>query len=676
MEERTVRAIDLVLKAPMPASRTSCVKAMVSAKSSLRRHAENSPMFEEKEQDAELREQLASALTIEDDDVDCETDEDDIEKEEDDIVEIENDTDEVSESRPLSLQRQTSMIVEQQVGLGERKPTLFLSRANTRVNLKANDVKEKDAQRHGILKNVKTGNSTTPGLIREPTKIEKDAVAIDPEIAKTFKPKKKFEKKWGKIDRDEVEKNERINLYTNMCKKMGIVPARFISASINSSQMKIVGHKIGPDGMRALAVGLVNNPCVELIDLEENYLGPEGILHVSELILCNSYLKEIHIANNNIGGEGVRAICDAMRENENIRVLNISSNHIQDAHAIFIARMIEDNIHLRKLDLSHNELRGEGAVAIGLSLRNNDTLEILDLGWNQLRGRGAMSVAVGLKDNTGLKMVNLAYNGFSNDGCHRLGITMRRNNTLVELDLSNNRIGAEGLIKITKGLQRNSTLEILRLGRNPFNLKATQALLETIRQKKTIAIKLLDLSHIPVNQDFAHFSEVLKLQRQGFATITGPVVKGDVRERKKDEIDYTKDPLTILFDFMKQEGYRVIDLFKVLGAENIITTKEFKKGMIEMQVPITESQLIELIKKADSNHDGKIELGEMINVERQYKREQIAKVQAKEAKERQKQVEKKIKKIKGQKEKDNFDYLPPIKKKTKKESNVNAPLTI
>ncbi|CAH1801710.1 unnamed protein product, partial [Owenia fusiformis] len=347
-------------------------------------------------------------------------------------------------------------------------------------------------------------------------------------------------------------------------------------------------------------------------------------------------------------------------------------NHLKDDSAPLFAKVIENNIHLKDVNLSHNDFRGSGAVALGLSLRNNDTIEYMDLSWNHLRGRGAISIGIGLKENLGLKILKLGWNGFANDGAETIGKALARNSTLLELDLTNNRIGTIGLGHIVKGLQKNYTLVALKLGHNPLRMVACETILQSIIKHSSIALKELDLRDIPVSKDF---NKLLKQVRQTriFVTVTGQELVGDLIEGEDDGLDWNKDPRTVLFEYMKREGFRVIDLFKKLDTDNSnsLTRNEFKNGLLDIEVPLTESQLDKLLDIVDEDKSGDVELNkgtvrlsELINAERQFKREQLARTVAKEQRERLERAKRKqtIKDGKSNQNMNdlNLSKLPPI----------------
>ena len=88
--------------------------------------------------------------------------------------------------------------------------------------------------------------------------------------------------------------------------------------------------------------------------------------------------------------------------------------------------------------------------------------------------------------------------------------------------------------------------------------------------------------NVTVNNEFERILEVLQKKRV-FRVDHGPVLrKGTDIERARDEMDLHRDPLTILFEYMKKENMRVIDLFQRLDADGSesVTREEFKSGLL------------------------------------------------------------------------------------------------
>ncbi|XP_074650182.1 uncharacterized protein LOC141905256 isoform X2 [Tubulanus polymorphus] len=411
---------------------------------------------------------------------------------------------------------------------------------------------------------------------------------------------------------DELEKVHREQVYETMCKRLGTIPITVLKNRLSHDEIRLHCHEIGPKGAKALAVALLDQRNLTVLDLAEDHLQTDGVVYLSDMIENKVLLTELNLARNDIKTIGVKAICESLKDTESLKILDLSGNHLKDQDACYIAELIENNISIAEMRLSHNDFREIGGEFIGKALSHNDTILHLDLSWNHLRGRGAISIAEGLMENLGLKKLNVAWNGFAEDGCAAMMPALQKNKFLAELDLSNNRINPEGIGHLLKGLMSNTALCAIRLGKNPITPRiALQILQASVKLGPDSALYLIDLEDIVVDEEFiSNLENIIKVKN--IEVLHGPVIRKSnekVHLRNK-KFAQERRLTTALFEHMDKQGYRVVDMFHRLDKDksNSLTRKELQQPFMENNVPVTENQLDEMMAELDTDNSGDVDL--------------------------------------------------------------------
>ena len=438
-----------------------------------------------------------------------------------------------------------------------------------------------------------------------------------------------------RVNGSEVSKDKHCGIYLESCRRLGIQPLPLVLASIDQPSMNLKTAGLGVQGARALSTALVKNSHVKAINLEENWIGADGAVSIAEMTLGNNALTEINIAENLIGTEGIRAISESLEGNRCLRKLDVSGSNLSDHDAKYISRLLESNVTLQELRARHNKFGEIGGVILAPSIAKNEFLSVLDLSWNHLRGRGAISIAASIGENVGLKTINLSWNGFCNQACSVLGGSLMKNRTLKELDLSDNRVHHEAVVNLMKGVQKNQTLTSLKLGRNPYTPDVATVILQACLKSESNAIRTLDLTDIVVDENFTKIHEEASKSRV-LRVKHGRVIKSVESVMTQSDGNDTIDPVKALYDYMAQEGYRVIDLFNRFDTDNSmsVTRDEFLTGLVQANVPLTVGQLEDLIDQLDDNKDGQVDLRELMEGEKYFRRKLIKKKMREQAQEK------------------------------------------
>ncbi|XP_060554773.1 leucine-rich repeat-containing protein 74A-like [Ruditapes philippinarum] len=245
-------------------------------------------------------------------------------------------------------------------------------------------------------------------------------------------------------------------------------------------------------------------------------------------------------------------------------------------------------------------------------------LEELDISWNHLRQRGAIGLAKGLEKNSSLCYVNLGWNGFGFEGCVALSDTLRHNTYIEKLDISCNRIHPPALLELMKGLLHNKVLKILILDRNPITPSFATVLLEGIQKAADMVLEQLSLQGIVVDRDFQGICEDIRQYRNNFRVeyeTSLPVTsrnRDDMMKEIETRNDYNIEPLRMLY--LLKERNRAQDFFHKINKDHDsgLTPDELSMLFKESGIPVSRYIIDKIMSFMDTDHDGKIDLGEFL----------------------------------------------------------------
>ncbi|XP_050416652.1 leucine-rich repeat-containing protein 74A [Patella vulgata] len=275
--------------------------------------------------------------------------------------------------------------------------------------------------------------------------------------------------------------------------------------------------------------------------------------------------------------------------------------------------MLKMNETLGELMLNYCNIDEEAGVLLGSALAKNIGLKWLDLSWNGIRKRGAVKFCQGLAVNECLEYLDLSWNGLDREGCMALESCLKRNTVLKELDLTCNRIDYVGLKPVVNGLVKNYTLRVLKLSFNPLTTTGAVAILRAIMLSPRCSIKEIHLADIPVDKDF------MKCLAELYDVRSIKVIHGENlhqthqgTEKPKAALEHY-DPCMVLFEYMKQENLRLIDLFRVLDTDQsgTLSRKELCQAFLAMNLPLSVASLELLMQRLDSDDNNQIDIEEM-----------------------------------------------------------------
>ncbi|KAL8598743.1 hypothetical protein ACOMHN_033307 [Nucella lapillus] len=481
------------------------------------------------------------------------------------------------------------------------------------------------------------------------------------------------------LDQHERQKRSYVKTYLDSCKMLGVNPVQPIVDSLADTHLVLKTRGLGVKGAKAIAIALVGNKSVESLDLEDNWIGTEGAISIADMLKTNHVLtevnnyklKELKVRHNKFGELGGLYMGPAIASNDTLEVLDLAWNHLRGKGAMAVAAGMQVGLGNAgecqgvpgSIGECHGVLEvlrstGECRGVSGSTGKCRGVLGSVREYWGcrgvlgsagECRGvlgsigecQGVLGVPQSSGDywgvpgsvgecwgvNTGLKILDISWNGFASDSCKILGQSLKTNFTLRELDISSNRLDAEAIGGLLKGVQANETLSTLKVGNNPLTPDVATIILKAIAKAERSDISELDMSNIVVEEEFQTLLDETKKTRLLFCK-TGPVIKkGQTLVKEGDKISSFMDPVQALYEYMSEKAYRVIDLFKRFDADRSlsVTREEFAKGLISASVPMNVGQLEDLIEMLDKNKDGVVDLKDLIDGEKLFRRKRMRK---------------------------------------------------
>ncbi|RMX46112.1 hypothetical protein pdam_00009358 [Pocillopora damicornis] len=291
--------------------------------------------------------------------------------------------------------------------------------------------------------------------------------------------------------------------------------------------------------------------------------------------------QEVIMKHHGLGSQGTFPIARALIKNTFTEKLDLTDNYIEAAGGVALARMLLDNCYITEINLSENFLRSEGGLAFASMLLKNQSLT-----------------------NDCLAHLNISWNGLSLLGCVALGRFLKKNEALESLDISNNRIGLLATQKLALGIAAHPNLKVLKIGKNPIGDGGVETLLNVIKAHR--AIKFLSLEDITVSPKI--YDEIKEIEKEkGVTIITGGI--GGYKRPKE-----MPPGMRILLTFIQDNRLRLVDWFNQFDKDHSggISREEFKIGLKETGLVMTQRQLDRLIDFIDINDDGEIEYSELM----------------------------------------------------------------
>ncbi|XP_033743774.1 leucine-rich repeat-containing protein 74A-like [Pecten maximus] len=414
------------------------------------------------------------------------------------------------------------------------------------------------------------------------------------------------------------------NHYKCLCEAMDAVPSSAFLRQVDGSTLNLSTSYLSQQDIRIMSFFLSNNATILHLDISGNDIGLKGAIALADAIRENVFIADLNISNTNIDAKGVHALVSALLLNRTVTKLNLSGNKLDNDFTADLTKLIERSDYISDLDLSHNELDELAVCTLAPAIAENVTLNRLNLGWNHFRRTGSTIIVKAICNNVELQEVDLSWNGLGEEGCRAFKECLGQNHTIQSLDISNNRIAFQSLGDFIEGLVKNDTLTHLKMHGNPITTEGAEGLCVALQHCETTAMVEIDIKDTPVDEklfkainDLYAVHNIKIIHREPVGHRFSPI------KERAEQRDF--DPVMVLFEYMKQENLRLIDLFRNLDRDqnNEISREEFREGFMMMNINLSEEGLDRLFDKMDKNKDTSVDLREMIECRREVTRQYL-----------------------------------------------------
>ncbi|XP_061924804.1 LOW QUALITY PROTEIN: capping protein, Arp2/3 and myosin-I linker protein 3-like [Entelurus aequoreus] len=216
---------------------------------------------------------------------------------------------------------------------------------------------------------------------------------------------------------------------------------QFFSSAFSLTHVSLASMKVPPDWLRALFLGLSNNPHISdlQLDISGCELRSAGAGVIQELFPRVSCVGTLDISDNGLDSD-LLAVLPAFSRHPSLKHLMLGRNFNAKGRAL--DEMLQKLVHL---------VQEEECVLQSLSLADS-----------RLRQRGTVVVNA-LGSNTCLRKVDLSGNGLEDSGAKMLSKALQINTTLRSVTWDRNNTTATGLQDVARALEHNFTLQYMPL---------------------------------------------------------------------------------------------------------------------------------------------------------------------------------------------------------------------
>ncbi|KAM4557006.1 capping protein, Arp2/3 and myosin-I linker protein 3 isoform 1-T1 [Fundulus diaphanus] len=247
---------------------------------------------------------------------------------------------------------------------------------------------------------------------------------------------------------------------------------QFFSSAFSLTQVSLASMKVPPDSLRALFLGLSNNPHIAdlHLDISSCELRSAGAAVIQELFPRVSCVGTLDVSDNGLDAD-LLAVIPAFSRHPSLKHLmlgknfNIKGRVLEEILQKLVHLVQEEECALQSLSLADSRLRHRGTVLVN-ALGSNACLRKVDLSGNLLEDSGAKMLSKALQINTTLRSVTWDRNNTTGVGFQDVARALEHNFTLQYMplplcDIAQAYRGApekteQALAKIQRALLRNN----------------------------------------------------------------------------------------------------------------------------------------------------------------------------------------------------------------------------
>ncbi|KAF7655343.1 hypothetical protein LDENG_00057080, partial [Lucifuga dentata] len=247
---------------------------------------------------------------------------------------------------------------------------------------------------------------------------------------------------------------------------------QFFSSAFSLTHVSLASMKVPPDSLRALFLGLSNNPHIAdlHLDISSCELRSAGAAVIQELFPRVSCVGTLDISDNGLDAD-LLAVIPAFSRHPSLKHLmlgknfNIKGRVLDEILQKLVHLVQEEECALQSLSLADSRLRQRGTVLVN-TLGSNACLRKVDLSGNSLEDAGAKMLSKALQINTTLRSVMWDRNNTTATGFQDVARALEHNFTLQYMPLPLSDITQayrsapektdQALTKIQRALLRNN----------------------------------------------------------------------------------------------------------------------------------------------------------------------------------------------------------------------------
>uniref|UniRef100_A0A1A8BQM4 Leucine rich repeat containing 16B n=1 Tax=Nothobranchius kadleci TaxID=1051664 RepID=A0A1A8BQM4_NOTKA len=216
---------------------------------------------------------------------------------------------------------------------------------------------------------------------------------------------------------------------------------QFFSSAFSLTHVSLASMKVPPDSLRALFLGLSNNPHISdlHLDISSCELRSAGAAVIQELFPRVSCVGTLDVSDNGLDAD-LLAVIPALSRHPSLKHLmlgknfNIKGRGLEEILQKLVHLVQEEECALQSLSLADSRLRQRGTVLVN-ALGSNACLRKVDLSGNLLEDSGAKMLSKALQINTTLRSVTWDRNNTTATGFQDVARALEHNFTLQYMPL-------------------------------------------------------------------------------------------------------------------------------------------------------------------------------------------------------------------------------------------------
>ncbi|XP_056912530.1 capping protein, Arp2/3 and myosin-I linker protein 3 isoform X3 [Takifugu flavidus] len=216
---------------------------------------------------------------------------------------------------------------------------------------------------------------------------------------------------------------------------------QFFSSAFSLTHVSLASMKVPPDWLRALFLGLSNNPHITdlHLDISSCELRSAGAGVIQELFPRVSCVGTLDVSDNGLDAD-LLAVIPAFSRHSSLKHLmlgknfNIKGRVLDEILQKLVQLVQEEDCALQSLSLADSRLRQRGSVLVN-ALGSNTCLRKVDLSGNLLEDTGAKMLSKALQINTTLRSVTWDRNNTTATGFQDVARALEHNFTLQYMPL-------------------------------------------------------------------------------------------------------------------------------------------------------------------------------------------------------------------------------------------------